>query len=112
MQGSGNLSQFEDMQMSNPTTSNLSNVMIDESLKINPGLVLMVVMMMVVGLMAMRNKRKQQQPESKLEWDWYVWGWNKIADFFYTCESLSTFFNEGGKLIFFISFKVKVILVT
>ena len=67
MQGSGNLSQFEDMQMSNPTTSNLSNVMIDESLKINPGLVLMVVMMMVVGLMAMRNKRKQQQSESKLE---------------------------------------------
>ena len=67
MQGSGNLSQFQDMQMSNPTTSNLSNIMIDESLKINPGLVLMVVMMMVVGLMAMRNKRKQQQPESKLE---------------------------------------------
>ena len=67
MQGSGNLSQFEDMQMSNPTTSNLVFFMIDESIKINPGLVLMVVMMMVVGLMAMRNKRKQQQPESKLE---------------------------------------------
>lgn len=66
MQGSGNLSQFEDMQMSNQATSNFITNYLDDSMKINPGLVMMVVMMVVMGLLAMRNNKKKQ-PESKLE---------------------------------------------
>lgn len=64
IEGSGNISAFEDVQTSNlspcKTYSNLA-----QGFNINPGFAILLVAMIIVGLMSLRKNNKQNQ--SKLE---------------------------------------------
>lgn len=60
IEGSGNISSFEDIQTGNLSASNkYSNL--GQGFKINPGFAILLVAMIIIGLMSLKRNNKQNQ---------------------------------------------------
>lgn len=60
IEGSGNISAFEDIQTSNPLASN-TYLNLGQGFKVNPGFAILLVAMIIVGMMSLRRNNKQNQ---------------------------------------------------